>query len=304
MSQHCFTLSNQFRNLSFYNYYFCILLFPIYPHLPYLITVTTVIYTDQSTLKRPCGESLWSRTCVFPVQCLTQRHPFQQTFVHSLMALPRAWECLRIKSKYLKWYKHQRGRASHWSGFEDTEVKSCNWPRKLASECPVMLSIWWAMGYPFQELLKPLGPSRCHLTLSNSGEETSRNTVISPWPPGKWSTWPGFVFPISWFRMIQLAWSSSGTLSARTLVSCLMAWGLAAKSPWQPGFLASGFSLSSSGCEIKRSLCSLGSFQCLPHFTCMDSAGFWQVTLCMKPQLKAVSNEALTGSLWEWKRSR
>lgn len=122
--------------------------------------------------------------------------------------------------------------------------------------------------------------------------------------PGKWSCWPGFVFPISYFSMIQLAWRSGETLSARTLVSCLTAWGLAAKSPWQLGFLAFWFFLVRIwSCNKAQPLLSWQFPESAPfhlHFL----HWFWQVILYMKPQLKVVCDAALKGSLWEWKRSQ
>ena len=65
----------------------------------------------------------------------------------------------------------------------------------------------------------------------------------------------------------------------------------------------SNFSLSGSGHVMKYSLCSPGSFQCLLHFTCLYSTGFWQVTLYVRPQLKLKSEEVLKSSLWEWESS-
>lgn len=155
--------------------------------------------------------------------------------------------------------------------------------------------------YPFQELLKPLGPSRCRLAWSNTGEETSRSTVISPWPPVN-----GAPDLVSSFPSHGSGWfSRPGAPVERCLPElwCPASWpGVSLPSP--RGSLdawTSGFSLSSSGCEIKCSLCSPASFQCLFHFTCMCSTGFWQGTLYMKPQLKAISNETLLDPLWEWK---
>lgn len=151
-----------------------------------------------------------------------------------------------------------------------------------------MLSILWA-AYALHELWNCLGPSRCSLASSNTGEEVWGNTAIFLWSTEQLVNGAAdLILPF----LHKVQYDSIG-LGPQWNAACPDLWCPVAWPKIQlPSHHGSSdsrppcFSLSESGHVMKCRLCFPESFQYLLHLTYIYFTDFWQVTFYMKPQLE------------------